>query len=96
VPAESEPLLVTFNLNNPSIQDASADYQLYANGNLVMEGATELSPLSSKKYFFIVLLLYFLQLIRKVYILAIHQKLLYNHKNEYTQHILGGWYYNFL
>jgi len=50
VPAEGEPLLVTFNLNNPSVQDTSADYQLYANGDLVMQGATELSPLSSKKY----------------------------------------------
>lgn len=50
VPMEGEPLLVTFNLNNPSVQSASGDYQLYANGNLVMEGATQLSPLSTKKY----------------------------------------------
>lgn len=50
VPVENEPLLVTFNLNNPSLAASSADYQLYANGELVMEGATELLPFSSKKY----------------------------------------------
>jgi len=50
VPMEDEPLVVTFNLNNPSIQGTSADYQLYANGKLVMQGATELSAVSSKKY----------------------------------------------
>lgn len=50
VPQQSEPILVTFNLNNPSIQATSAEYQLYANGNLIMEGVTELPPMSSKKY----------------------------------------------
>ena len=50
VPSEGEPLLVSFNLKNPSIEESSTDYQLYANGNLVMEGSTELSPLSTKKY----------------------------------------------
>ena len=50
VPSEGEPLLVFFNLKNPSIEESSTDYQLYANGNLVMEGSTELSPLSTKKY----------------------------------------------
>lgn len=50
VPVEDEPILVTFNLNNPSIQSTSADYELYANGELIMEGETELAPLSNNKY----------------------------------------------
>lgn len=50
VPSEGVPVVVTFNLNNPSLLAASADYELYANGKLMMEGATELSPLSNKKY----------------------------------------------
>lgn len=50
VPVQGEPVLVTFNLKNPSIHASSADYQLYVNGKMVMEGATELSPLATKKY----------------------------------------------
>ena len=50
VPVEGEPVLVTFNLNNPSIQTNLADYELYANGELIMDGTAELSPLSYKKY----------------------------------------------
>jgi hypothetical protein len=50
VPVEGEPLLVSFDLNNPSSEESAADYQLYANGDLVMEGSTVLSPASSKKY----------------------------------------------
>lgn len=50
VPSEGVPVVVTFNLNNPSLLAASADYELYANGKLMMEGATELAPLSNKKY----------------------------------------------
>ena len=50
VPSEGVPVVVTFNLNNPSLLATSADYELYANGKLMMEGATELAPLSNKKY----------------------------------------------
>jgi len=50
VPVEGQPILVTFNLNNPSVQSNLADYELYANGKLIMDGATALSPLSSKKF----------------------------------------------
>ncbi|WP_321417743.1 hypothetical protein [uncultured Methanomethylovorans sp.] len=50
VPVEGQPILVTFNLNNPSIQSNLVDYELYANGKMIMEGATEVSPLSNKKY----------------------------------------------
>ncbi len=50
VPVEGEPLQVSFNLNNPSASAANSDYQLYANGELVMEGSALLSPSSSKKY----------------------------------------------
>ncbi|MEZ5336052.1 MAG: hypothetical protein R2741_12875 [Methanolobus sp.] len=50
VPVEGEPVLVTFNLNNPSLVTTDASYQLYANGKLVMEGSSELSPLATKNY----------------------------------------------
>jgi hypothetical protein len=50
VPIEGEPILVTFNLNNPSLQTTSADYELYTNGKLTMEGATELAALSNSKF----------------------------------------------
>lgn len=50
VPVEGEPVLVTFNLNNPSLHANLVDYELYANGKLIMDGATELSPLSNEKY----------------------------------------------
>ncbi len=50
VPVEGEPLLVTFNLNNPSLHANLVDYELYVNGKLVMEGATELVPFSNEKY----------------------------------------------
>ncbi|MBN2109655.1 MAG: hypothetical protein JW705_01010 [Methanosarcinaceae archaeon] len=50
VPVEGEPVLVTFNLKNPAMHASSADYELYMNGNLILQGATELSPLASKKY----------------------------------------------
>ncbi|WP_321417739.1 hypothetical protein [uncultured Methanomethylovorans sp.] len=50
VPVEGQPILVTFNLNNPSIQANLADYELYANGELIMGGTAELAPLSYKKY----------------------------------------------
>jgi hypothetical protein len=50
VPVEGQPILVTFNLNNPSVQSNLVDYELYANGKLIMNGASELSPMSSKKY----------------------------------------------
>lgn len=50
VPVEGEPVLVTFSLNNPSIQANLADYELYANGELIMDGTAELASLSYKKY----------------------------------------------
>ncbi len=50
VPSEGVPVVVTFSLNNPSIHTTSADYELYANGKLIMEGVAELDPLSNKKY----------------------------------------------
>jgi hypothetical protein len=50
VPVEGEPVLITFNLNNPSLHANSVDYELYANGKLVMDGATELAPFSNEKY----------------------------------------------
>lgn len=50
VPVEGEPLLVTFNLKNPALQATDASYQLYANGELVMEGSSALAPLATKNY----------------------------------------------
>lgn len=50
VPKENEPLMINFNLNNPSADATVADYQLYANGELVMQGNTQLAASSSKTY----------------------------------------------
>ncbi len=49
-PRQGEPILVTFKLNNPSSQALVADYQFYADGELLMEGAATIAPTSSKTY----------------------------------------------
>ena len=49
-PRQGEPILVTFKLNNPSTQALVADYQFYADGELLMEGAATIAPTSSKTY----------------------------------------------
>ncbi|MBU4129162.1 hypothetical protein KJ582_03500, partial [bacterium] len=41
---EGEPVVVTFYINNPSDKAAGTDYTLYANGDALMSGRTELSP----------------------------------------------------
>jgi len=50
VPREGEPILATFKLNNPASQTQLISYQFYANGELIKEGATTISPGSSKVY----------------------------------------------
>ena len=50
VPREEEPIIATFKLNNPSSQPISTEYQFYANGKLMKEGATITPPVSSKLY----------------------------------------------
>jgi len=50
VPREEEPIIATFKLNNPSSQSVSTEYQFYANGELMKEGATIIPPHSSKLY----------------------------------------------
>ena len=50
VPREEEPIIATFKLNNPSSQPISTEYQFYANGELIKEGTTIISPVSSKLY----------------------------------------------
>jgi len=50
VPREGEPIIATFKLNNPSAAAIETEYQFYVNGELVKEGATNLSPNSSKLY----------------------------------------------
>jgi hypothetical protein len=50
VPREGMPLLVTFNLNNPSLMVENVDYELYANGALLTKGTT-LLPMASTKQF---------------------------------------------
>jgi len=47
------PVLVTFNLNNPSLVENMVNYEFYANGNLLLEGKELLSPLSTEKYSYI-------------------------------------------
>lgn len=53
VPNEGQPVLVTFNLNNPSLEENLVNYEFYANGNLLLEGKELLSPLSTKKYSYV-------------------------------------------
>ena len=50
VPREGEPIIATFKLNNPSSQAVSIGYQFYANGELIQEAATIITPNSSKVY----------------------------------------------
>ena len=50
VPREGEPVVATFQLNNPSSAAIETEYQFYANGELMKEGTTTLSPTSSKVY----------------------------------------------
>lgn len=50
VPKEGQPLMVTFDLNNPSLHDSYTDYELFANGELIMAGSTQLAAESSKQY----------------------------------------------
>lgn len=49
-PRQGEPILATFKLNNPSPQALVTDYQFYADGELLMEGATTIAPASTKTY----------------------------------------------
>ncbi len=50
VPREGEPIIATFKLSNPSSHALVTSYQLYANGELLKEGATAIAPESSKTY----------------------------------------------
>lgn len=47
---EGEPVVVTFFINNPSDKAAGTDYTLYANGDAVMSGRTELSPGAGRQF----------------------------------------------
>ncbi len=50
VPRQGEPVLATVKLNNPSSRTLVTEYQFYANGELLKEGATTIAPTSSKTY----------------------------------------------
>ena len=47
---KGEPVVVTFFINNPSDKLAGTDYTLYANGNALMSGRTELSPGTGRQF----------------------------------------------
>ena len=49
-PRQGEPILVTFELNNPSSPPLVTGYQFYADGELLKEGTTTIAPTSSKTY----------------------------------------------
>lgn len=53
VPREDLPLLISFDLNNPSLQENTMSYEFYANGRLLMQGTALLSPYSSRKYSYV-------------------------------------------
>ncbi len=50
VPRENEPILVTFNLNNPSPEATVTEYQFLVDGKLLQEGNAALAPGSGKTY----------------------------------------------
>lgn len=50
VPKTGEPIVVTFNLNNPSDVPSTTGYQMYVNGKLAEDGSVTISPRSSVKY----------------------------------------------
>ena len=50
VPREGKPIIATFKLNNPASRAVSTEYQFYANGELMKQGATTIPPGSSKLY----------------------------------------------
>lgn len=50
---EREPAIVTFYINNPSEKTSENDYSLYANGELLMNGRTRLSPGTGRQFQYI-------------------------------------------
>ena len=50
VPREGEPLMLTYKINNPSQQESTVQYQLFANGRLIEYGETKLAPLSCERH----------------------------------------------
>jgi len=50
VPRAGQPIIATFKLNNPSSSELVTEYQFYANGQLLKEGVTTISPGSVKIY----------------------------------------------
>ena len=49
-PRVGEPIIATFKLNNPSSHSMVIQYQLFANGELLKDGATTVAPYSGKTY----------------------------------------------
>ncbi len=47
VPREGEPVIVNFNINNPSLQAEAVHYQLYIDGQTVIANSSRLPPQSS-------------------------------------------------
>jgi len=50
IPRVREPVVVTFDLNNPDTEPSTRSYRLYANGSLVGSGTTIVAPQASAKY----------------------------------------------
>ena len=49
VPKTGEPVVATFNLNNPTDEPLAIEYQLYANGRLVQSGNSTIAAQSSSE-----------------------------------------------
>ncbi|MFC1871145.1 hypothetical protein ACFLYF_01905 [Chloroflexota bacterium] len=50
VPKAGEPVVATFNLNNPFEEPLATDFQLYVNGNLLESGTVTIAPGTSVKH----------------------------------------------
>jgi hypothetical protein len=49
-PQKGEPVIATFNLNNPTSQAQTTDFSFYANGDLLRDGTVTIPPGSSQSY----------------------------------------------
>ncbi len=50
VPKTGEPIVATFNINNPTDEPSTTSYRLYVNGKLVESGTATIAPHTSTKY----------------------------------------------
>jgi hypothetical protein len=53
IPKEGQPLLITVKLNNPSLSEKLMSYELYANGQVLMQGKARVAKDSTKEFTYV-------------------------------------------